>query len=146
MSSIKSEMRGVDGWLRTRPGEQCLIRVPAAETGGTFSVVEIISDPGDATPLHVHRNEDEYFVVLEGVATIACGDRVIDAKAGDAIMLPKQIPHAWGNRSDRPLRFVAIVLPGGAEEAMRVIAAGGVKDLPALAESFGVTVLGPAPF
>ena len=81
-------------------------------------------------------------MVLEGVARIACGDRVIDAKAGDAIMLPRQIPHAWGNRSDRPLRFVAIVLPGGAEEAMRVIAAGGVKDLPALAESFGVTVLG----
>ena len=146
MSDTKSVMRSVDGWLRTRPGEQCLIRVPAAETGGVYSIVEIISDPGDATPLHVHKNEDEYFVVLDGVARIAYGDRVMDAKAGDAVMLPRGVPHAWGNRSDRQLRFVATVFPGGVEDAMRVIAAGGVKDLAAMAAGFGVTVLGPAPF
>ena len=146
MANTQSVVRSPNGWLRTRPGEQCLIRVPAAETGGVYSIVEIISDPGDATPLHVHKNEDEYFVVLEGVARIVCGDKVMDARAGDAVMLPRQVPHAWGNRSDRQLRFVATVFPGGVEAAMRVIAAGGVTDLAAMAEGFGVTVLGPAPF
>ena len=49
-----------------RPGERCLIRVPAADTNGAYSFVEIVSDPGDGTPLHVHQNEDEYLFVLEG--------------------------------------------------------------------------------
>ena len=53
-------------WLQTRPGERCLIRVAAAETNGTYSVVEILLFPGDRTPMHMHQSEDEHFLVLEG--------------------------------------------------------------------------------
>ena len=53
-------------WLQTRPGEGVLIRVPAADTNGIYSFVEIVSEPSDGTPLHVHRNEDEHLFVLEG--------------------------------------------------------------------------------
>jgi len=63
-------------WSQTRPGERCLIRVPAADTNGAYSLVEIVSDPGDGTPLHVHQNEDEYLFVLEGTARFALGDKV----------------------------------------------------------------------
>jgi glutathione S-transferase len=31
-------------WLQTRPGERCLIQVPAADTSGAYSLVEIVSD------------------------------------------------------------------------------------------------------
>src|SRR5262245_20647036 len=77
-------------WLQTRPGERCLIRVPAADANGAYSLVEIVSDPGDATPLHVHQNEDEYLLVLEGTARFALGDRVFDAEAGTMVTLPKR--------------------------------------------------------
>jgi mannose-6-phosphate isomerase-like protein (cupin superfamily) len=133
-------------WLQTRPGERCLIRVPGADTDGAYSFVEIVSDPGDGTPLHVHRNEDEYLFVLEGTARFAVGDRTFDVEAGTMVTLPKSIPHAWGNRADTPLRIVGMCYPGGVEEALRIIAGGGVIDIPALAEKFGVTVLGPTPF
>ena len=82
-------------WLQTRPGERCLIRVPAADTNGAYSFVEIVSDPGDGTPLHVHRNEDEYLFVLEGTVRLALGDKIFDAEAGTMVTLPKNIPHAW---------------------------------------------------
>lgn len=82
-------------WLQTRPGERCLIRVPAADTNGAYSFVEIVSAPGDGTPLHVHQNEDEHLIVLEGVARVALGDRVFDAEAGSLATLPKNVPHAW---------------------------------------------------
>ena len=133
-------------WLQTRPGERCLIRVPAADANGAYSLVEIVSDPGDATPLHAHQNEDEYLFVLEGTARFALGDRVFDAEAGTMVTLPKKIPHAWGNRSGSRLRIAGICYPGGVEEALRIIAGGGVTDIPALAARFGVVVLGPAPF
>ena len=133
-------------WLQTRPGERCLIRVPAADTNGAYSLVEIVSDPGDGTPLHVHQNEDEYLFVLEGTARVAVGDKIFDAQAGTMVRLPRNIPHAWGNRSDLRLRIAGICYPGGVEEALRIVAGGGLIDIPALAERFGVVALGPAPF
>ena len=130
-------------WLQTRPGEKCCIRVSAAETGGAYSLVEIVSSPGDSTPMHIHRNEDEHFVILEGTAHIALGEKTFDAAAGTAISLPRNIPHAWGNASNSPLRILGVCTPGGVEEALRVIARGGVSDLVALSAKFGVEIVGP---
>lgn len=132
-------------WLQTRPGERCLIRVPAADTNGVYSLIEIVSEPGGGTPLHVHRNEDEHLLILEGTGRFAVGDKVFDAEAGTMVTLPRNIPHAWGNRSSSTLRIAAIAYPGGVEEVLRVIASG-VVDLPALAERFGVLAIGPTPF
>ncbi len=134
---------GREEWLQTRPGERCIIRVSAAATNGAYSVVEIVSSPGDSTPMHVHQNEDEHFVVLEGTARIACGDKTVDATAGTAMTLPRNIPHAWGNPTESPLRVVVTTTPGGVEECLRLIARGGDIDLMALAAKFSVQVVGP---
>jgi quercetin dioxygenase-like cupin family protein len=133
-------------WLETRPGEHCLIRVSAKDTRGLYSVVEIVSDPGDGTPLHIHEREDEHIAVLEGTARLAYGDKVFDIHAGDVATLRKGIPHAWGNRSSTPLRIAFLVFPGGAEEALDLIAKGAPADIPAIAERFHVRIVGPAPF
>jgi mannose-6-phosphate isomerase-like protein (cupin superfamily) len=130
-------------WLQTRPGERCCIRVPAAATGGAYSVVEIVSSPGDSTPMHIHRNEDEHLVILEGTARIALGDKTFDAAAGTGVFLPRNIPHAWGNASKSPLRFLGVCTAGGVEEVLRLIARGEVSDLVALSAKFGVQIVGP---
>ncbi len=137
-----AELTGDDGkWLQTRPGERCLIRVSAAQTGGAYSVVEIVSGPGDSTPMHVHQNEDEHFLVVEGTARVACGDKTYDAIAGTTVVLPRHVPHAWGNPGVAPLRLVATCVPGGVEDALREGAGPG--DIESLAARFGVRVVGP---
>jgi mannose-6-phosphate isomerase-like protein (cupin superfamily) len=133
-------------WLQTRSGEQCLIRVPTAATGGIYSFVEIVSDPGDSSPMHVHENEDEHIIVLEGTARIARGNEIFDAESGKLVTLPRDIPHAWGNRSNLPLRVAVIAFPGGCEDVLRAIARGDVTDLPALAVKLGISHVGPTPF
>jgi mannose-6-phosphate isomerase-like protein (cupin superfamily) len=134
---------GGNEWLQTRPGERCLIRTSAAETNGAFSVVEIISQPGDGTPVHVHRNEDEHFIVLEGTARILYGDKTLDVPAGTSVSASRNIRHAWCNPFDTPFRMVVIASPGGCEDALRVIAKGGDVDKVALAARFQIEVLGP---
>ena len=62
-------------WLQSRPGERFSIRVPASATNGTYSVTEILSSPGDSTPAHLHENEDEHILVVEGTARILYGDK-----------------------------------------------------------------------
>jgi quercetin dioxygenase-like cupin family protein len=133
-------------WLTTRPGEHCLVRVSAKDTHGLYSLVEIVSDPGDGTPMHIHEREDEHIAVLEGTARIAYGDKVFDCRAGDIATLRKGISHAWGNRSSAPLRIAVLVSPGGIEEILGLIVTASRADLPALAERFHVRIIGPAPF
>jgi quercetin dioxygenase-like cupin family protein len=133
-------------WLATRPGEHCLIRVSAKDTQGLYSVVEIVSDPGDGAPMHIHEREDEYIVVLEGTARIAYGDKVFDSHAGDVVTFRKGIPHAWGNRSSAPLRMAVLACPGGIEAILELIVNAKPADIPALAETFRVRNVGPAPF
>jgi quercetin dioxygenase-like cupin family protein len=133
-------------WLETRPGEHCLIRVSAKDTQGLYSLVEIVSDPGDGTPMHIHEREDEHIAVLDGTARIAYGDKVFDSQAGEVVTLRKGIPHAWGNRSSAPLRIAVLASPGGVEEILGLIAKTSRTDFPALAERFHVRSIGPAPF
>ena len=133
-------------WLETRPGEHCLIRVSAKDTHGLYSLVEVVSDPGDGTPMHIHEREDEYITVLEGTARVAYGDKVFDSQAGEVVILRKGIPHAWGNRSSAPLRMAVLASPGGVEEILGLIAKANRADIPALAERFHVRNIGPTPF
>jgi quercetin dioxygenase-like cupin family protein len=132
-------------WLQTRPGEHCLIRVSAKDTHGLYSLVEIVSDPGDGTPMHIHEREDEHIAVLDGTARIAYGEKVFDSQAGDVVTLRKGIPHAWGNRSSTPLRIAVLASPGGVEGILDLIANASPADIPALAERFHVRSIGPAP-
>ena len=55
-------------WLETRPGEHCLIRVSARDTNGLYSLVEIVSDPGDGTPSEAEANQ--YLDVLKDAMSV----------------------------------------------------------------------------
>src|ERR1700731_3825936 len=103
-------------WLQARPGEYFLIRIPSSATNGSYSVTEVVSSPGDSTPVHLHEKEDEHMLVVEGTARILYGDKTFDATAGTMVTLARGVPHAWGNPTDAPLRLMAIATPGGCEE------------------------------
>jgi quercetin dioxygenase-like cupin family protein len=131
-------------WLRARPGERFLIRIPASATNGCYSVTEILSSPGDSTPVHLHENEDEHILVVEGTARVLYGDKSFDAAAGTVVSLARGIPHAWGNPADAPLRLVITSTPGGVEEMLRLIATSGDQlNLIALADKYAVRLVGP---
>jgi mannose-6-phosphate isomerase-like protein (cupin superfamily) len=74
--------------------KRCLIRVSAAGTNGAYSLIEIVSESRDGTPIHIHQNEDEHFIVLEGTARVMSGDKTFDAAAGTAVTLRKGVPGA----------------------------------------------------
>ena len=145
-SSVTLEHDDSAEWLQTRPGEQCAIRVTSEDTRGLYSLVEVISGPGDGTPMHIHQDEDEHLLVLEGTARIAYGDSVFDLEAGNIATLLRGVPHAWGNRSSSRLRIAVIAVPGGCEQALQIIAKGGDIDLQAVAQQFKIQGVGPTPF
>lgn len=133
-----------DQWVQARPGEHFLIRIPASATNGSYSVIEIVADPGNSTPVHIHQKEDEHLFIVEGTARLQYGEKIFDASAGTMVSLARGIPHAWGNPTEAPIRLMITATPGGCEEALRMIAtAGDQLDLKAIAEKFAVSPVGP---
>lgn len=71
--------------------------------------------PGFMTTLHLHHVMDEYVYVLDGVLSIFTRDQWHDLGPGAFAVLPKSIPHAQGNTSSSPVRFLGAGSPAGFE-------------------------------
>ena len=107
-------------WSEVIRGERYIIRTSSAETNGVYSMLEVVADPRNGVPMHVHDNADEHFIILEGKAFIANGDRRAEVAAGSSITITRGVPHAWCNASeDAPVRMRVIFSPGGLEELFR---------------------------
>ena len=65
----------------------------------------------EGPPLHIHHQEDERGTVTAGTLSAAVGGKRIDAGPGQAIELPRGVPHRWWNEGDTPLAFQGYVRP-----------------------------------
>ena len=101
-------------------GADFLIKASAETTGGSFSILEEI-DPMD-TPLHVHKNEDELFLVLEGEHVFQVGDEDFPAGPGDMVFAPRGTPHAQRRVQPRTGRVLVLMSPAGFENFFRELA------------------------
>jgi quercetin dioxygenase-like cupin family protein len=63
--------------------------------------------PGAGPGLHRHPYE-ETFLVLEGEATFTLGEETIVARAGDFLIAPPGVPHAFKNTGDGPLHSIDV--------------------------------------
>ena len=97
--------------------------IDGERTAGAFSLVEHPLPPRAlGSPLHTHRNEDEFSYVLEGQIGLQLGDETLLAKAGDLVFKPRGIPHAFWNAGDEPARLLEIISPAGFENYFRELA------------------------
>lgn len=92
------------------------LMVPLAapsDTDGALGLVEGVFPAGDATPFHIHHEDHEAWYLLEGEATLYCGDNRIEAQEGDFLWAPKGVEHAIVVGSERPARMLVLTFPGG---------------------------------
>ena len=105
-----------DGRFVDLAGVGVRFMVEAAQTGGSFSLVEHPIAPRTlGSPIHTHSREDEYSFVLEGRVGLLIGGEVIEATPGDLVFKPRGVPHAFWNATDEPARFLEIISPAGFE-------------------------------
>jgi mannose-6-phosphate isomerase-like protein (cupin superfamily) len=139
---ISSQRNGE--WFELTPGERFTIRSSVSETKGKFTILELVADPRNGVPMHIHKNEDEHFIVLEGTLHMANGDTTLDARAGTAVTVSRGVPHAWCNLTDQPLRMLITFSPGHIERMFKDIATRkSDDDIAALAHKFGCLIVGP---
>lgn len=87
--------------------------VEGGATDGRLGVALVTQPPGVATPLHRHTKEAEAFFLVEGRMSYQAGDDLFELYDGCFIYLPKDLPHAFRIRGDRPARILALTMPAG---------------------------------
>jgi quercetin dioxygenase-like cupin family protein len=103
-SYVLSREEGVeDVWWPYFPGPEIgrhTNKVLGEQTEGRLFQTLVSYPKGAAPPLHIHHDADETFFVLEGEVTIFVGDEQYECTAGDFVLGPKEVPHAFLVRSE----------------------------------------------
>jgi len=123
------------GWF----GSTIMLKASASGIG----VCEVVIHPGEEPPLHVHKNEDEWFYMLEGEVTFHVGGDNHRGGAGAFVSFPRGIPHTFSVESPSA-RFLVMNTPGGFERMFELAPKTPEEAARALA-AFEIEVVGPHP-
>ncbi len=124
------------------------LKVSGKDTNGELALFEQTGlSPKRGTPLHIHHNQDEIFNVIEGEYHFVVGKEKFKLTAGDTIFLPRKVPHAWTQVSEKAKMNVIVQPAGKLEEFFVTMAAfKGEPTKEQIARIFsdnGMQIVGP---
>ena len=90
-------------------------------TGGALTAIVELPPLLD-TPAHVHANEDELFIAIEGEHVITRGEEEITIGPGEAVFAPRGVPHSQRRVVEGEGRIMFVCTPGGLEGFFRELA------------------------
>lgn len=94
-------------------GHEFHVLVSSEQTAGASCVLRAFAEPGNDVPPHLHRFEDEIFVVESGELEVNRGGEIIRLGKGGVAYLPKNVPHAPRIVGDGTAQVLVICVPGG---------------------------------
>lgn len=104
------------------------IKVSQKDTNNDLTVFEYTGNEKGGPPLHIHPNQDEIFFIIEGEYLFQVGPDRHTLKTGDTIFLPRTIPHAFAQLTDKGKMFFLFQPSGKMEDFFRAL--GNLKAPP----------------
>ena len=100
------------------------IKVSSELSGGCMTVYESTRARGDKRRLepHAHPSFDEVFYVLEGEYEFVVEDRVLQAREGSTVFIPRGAFLDFHNAGDSAGRLLTFCSPGGIEDFFEELA------------------------
>lgn len=77
-------------------------------TGPGFQVKRIRVKPGAALSLQMHHKRAEHWVVIKGVATVTCDDKVFDLRPNESTFIPLGSRHRLQNRTAEWVELIEV--------------------------------------
>jgi quercetin dioxygenase-like cupin family protein len=90
-----------------------VLLVDSSATGGALSSHRVALGCGanGAVP-HRHDNSSELFYILDGAFDVLAGDEVLVARAGDLLVVPPGVAHAFAAHRDSTGEALIVATPG----------------------------------
>ncbi|MCP9770361.1 cupin domain-containing protein [Lacihabitans sp. LS3-19] len=124
------------------------VKISGSDTDGDLAIFEQTSlSQGKGTPLHIHHFQDEIFQVLEGSYYFQVGGEKFTLTKGESIFLPRKVPHAWTQVSEKG-KMTVIMQPAGKLEDFFVTVAAldhepTAQEMAKIFADNGMEVVGP---
>lgn len=123
------------------------VKVSGKDTEGRCVIFDTLRRGNLRPQLHLHTDCDEWFYVLDGEFKFQAGEEIMRLKAGDTLMVPRNMPHAFVKTSSGVARLIVMHQPAGTMEEFFRIASQMPDQRPAarreLAAKHGMRFLGP---
>jgi len=125
--------------------EEILVKIRSEQTKDAYCIIEHRTAANAAPPLHLHRNEDEIFEILEGRIRFCLDGDIIQASPGTTVAVPRNMAHTWANVGGIPARMIVTFVLGGFDRFFQAMESIPHTDPRAatLGEEHGCIYLGP---
>ncbi len=124
------------------------IKISGEDTDGELAVFEQTGlTPKGGPPLHIHPFQDEWFYVIEGAYLFQVGEDRYPMKSGDTIFLPRNVPHAFIQLTEKGRMIVSYLPAGKMESFFKVtdqwISPPSKEEIARVFEAHDMKVVGP---
>lgn len=96
-------------------GDTIQMKLGREQTGGSIALGLGTVESGSGPPPHLHRNEDELFIIVEGTMSFWVNGEWRDLGPGGVAFMPRGVPHTFKNRSNAVVRQWILTSPSGFE-------------------------------
>lgn len=103
-------------------GDTYTILLSGEDTGGRYTLIDMLVPDGGGPPPHRHDFE-EMFSVLEGEVEFTFRGAKLVARAGETINIPANAPHVFTNSSGKSARLLCMCTPAGQERFFEEVGA-----------------------
>lgn len=97
-------------------GDLYTVKASGEDTGGAFTLIEVMVPSQSGPPPHRHTREDEAFYVLEGKFEIHLDDERLTAGPGSWVQMAKGSLHHFKNIGPTPAKMLILATPAGLDQ------------------------------
>jgi mannose-6-phosphate isomerase-like protein (cupin superfamily) len=123
------------------------VKLSGKDTEGRCVIFDTIRHQKVGPALHFHTDCDEWFFVKDGQFKFQVGDQILHLKAGDSLLVPQGMPHAFVKTTDGDARLIIMHQPAVRMEAyfrfMGQQPDQSVEARKRIAEQYGFRIIGP---
>lgn len=96
--------------LRENPGVWKRVIASRDELlAGQVQMINWVKLPvGSSFRAHYHEDMEEMFIVVDGLATMKCGDDEVNLGPGDTVVVAPREVHVMWNRGDRDVQYIVV--------------------------------------
>lgn len=139
-------------------GDLYTFKAVSEETDGKYALLELVIQPQNSTPSHIHSREAEAFFIEEGKVEFQLDDRTILATPGTFVHSPPGQIHQFTNVGSQPAKMLCWATPAGIEKFFAAIGTkvenpnsspppvtpADIEKVMLLAPQYGITILPPS--